>query len=375
MLTPDDRPRALRRRRRRRSAIRRAGHLTVVAAGAGAVMPPIRTRLAADAGRRSARSLAAALRRRRRWSERRTSRWRASSIARSRSPTTSTRRSSSSPGCRACSRRRWSAPRWRPPASSFRRCCATRSPRPTRSASRAARRSARCWRSRFTSTSRSPASPSMPLASFAGSLGALGDRLRAGDGAPPRPLDDGAAARRRDDDGVLLGADRCSCSTSPTSPNLPHRALADGDRSTSASYAPIVAALPIAARRLRDASRRCRASLDLISLGADSAAARGVNVARAPSGSRSSARRWRRAPRCRWRARSAFVGIVVPHLVRLVVGSDHRLVLPASALFGAAFLIGCDSGGAHDLVAGRAAGRHRHGDHRRTVFPVAAGEE
>jgi iron complex transport system permease protein len=38
----------------------------------------------------------------------------------------------------------------------------------------------------------------------------------------------------------------------------------------------------------------------------------------------------------------AFVGLVVPHIVRLVVGSDHRLVLPASALFGATFLIGCD---------------------------------
>jgi iron complex transport system permease protein len=38
----------------------------------------------------------------------------------------------------------------------------------------------------------------------------------------------------------------------------------------------------------------------------------------------------------------AFVGLVVPHIVRLVVGSDHRLVLPASALFGASFLIGCD---------------------------------
>ena len=32
----------------------------------------------------------------------------------------------------------------------------------------------------------------------------------------------------------------------------------------------------------------------------------------------------------------------MPHLVRLIVGSDHRLVLPASALFGAAFLVGCD---------------------------------
>jgi iron complex transport system permease protein len=37
-----------------------------------------------------------------------------------------------------------------------------------------------------------------------------------------------------------------------------------------------------------------------------------------------------------------FIGIVVPHLVRLIVGADHRIVLPASALFGAAFLVSCD---------------------------------
>ena len=37
-----------------------------------------------------------------------------------------------------------------------------------------------------------------------------------------------------------------------------------------------------------------------------------------------------------------FVGIIVPHLVRLLVGADHRVVLPASALFGAAFLVVCD---------------------------------
>jgi iron complex transport system permease protein len=36
------------------------------------------------------------------------------------------------------------------------------------------------------------------------------------------------------------------------------------------------------------------------------------------------------------------LGIIVPHLVRLLVGADHRLVLPASALFGASFLIICD---------------------------------
>lgn len=38
-----------------------------------------------------------------------------------------------------------------------------------------------------------------------------------------------------------------------------------------------------------------------------------------------------------------FVGIIVPHLVRLLVGADHRLVMPASALFGAAFLMICDA--------------------------------
>jgi iron complex transport system permease protein len=37
-----------------------------------------------------------------------------------------------------------------------------------------------------------------------------------------------------------------------------------------------------------------------------------------------------------------FIGIIVPHLVRLLVGADHRIVLPVSVLFGAAFLVACD---------------------------------
>lgn len=37
-----------------------------------------------------------------------------------------------------------------------------------------------------------------------------------------------------------------------------------------------------------------------------------------------------------------FVGIIVPHAVRLIVGSSYRLVLPVSLLFGAAFLIVAD---------------------------------
>lgn len=37
-----------------------------------------------------------------------------------------------------------------------------------------------------------------------------------------------------------------------------------------------------------------------------------------------------------------FVGIMVPHFMRLMFGSDHRLLMPASALFGASFLVVAD---------------------------------
>jgi iron complex transport system permease protein len=38
-----------------------------------------------------------------------------------------------------------------------------------------------------------------------------------------------------------------------------------------------------------------------------------------------------------------FVGLVVPHSVRLVFGPDHRQLLPTSALVGAAFVVICDT--------------------------------
>lgn len=38
-----------------------------------------------------------------------------------------------------------------------------------------------------------------------------------------------------------------------------------------------------------------------------------------------------------------FVGLVVPHMLRLVIGPDYRLLLPASALGGAAFLVIADT--------------------------------
>ena len=113
-----------------------------------------------------------------------------------------------------------------------------------------------------------------------------------------------------------------------------------GDLDVS-SYQPLLAALPTAGRRVR-----------------------GVRLAGAAAEPALARRRQRRIARPRRRdARSAspffsaslatgaavsiggpigFVGIIVPHLVRLLVGPDHRLVLPAPALFGAAFLVGCD---------------------------------
>jgi iron complex transport system permease protein len=38
-----------------------------------------------------------------------------------------------------------------------------------------------------------------------------------------------------------------------------------------------------------------------------------------------------------------FVGIVVPHLLRLMIGPDHRYLLPASALLGATLLLLADA--------------------------------
>ncbi|MBT3182095.1 MAG: iron ABC transporter permease [Deltaproteobacteria bacterium] len=39
-----------------------------------------------------------------------------------------------------------------------------------------------------------------------------------------------------------------------------------------------------------------------------------------------------------------FVGLFIPHIVRLIFGADHRILIPASGLLGAAFLILADTG-------------------------------
>jgi iron complex transport system permease protein len=38
-----------------------------------------------------------------------------------------------------------------------------------------------------------------------------------------------------------------------------------------------------------------------------------------------------------------FIGLIIPHLVRLIVGADHRKLLIAAPIFGGTFLIWCDT--------------------------------
>jgi iron complex transport system permease protein len=82
-------------------------------------------------------------------------------------------------------------------------------------------------------------------------------------------------------------------------------------------------------------------SLNLLSVGADAASARGVDVGRTQRFAFVSAS-LATAAAVSLAGPIGFIGIVVPHLVRLIVGVDHRVVLPASALFGASFLVVCD---------------------------------
>jgi iron complex transport system permease protein len=83
-------------------------------------------------------------------------------------------------------------------------------------------------------------------------------------------------------------------------------------------------------------------SLDLLSLGEDAALHLGVHVARA---------RWAAlvlsglmtALLVAYSGPIGFVGLIVPHTVRLLFGPGHRFLLPASGLLGATFLILCDT--------------------------------
>lgn len=108
----------------------------------------------------------------------------------------------------------------------------------------------------------------------------------------------------------------------------------------NATWPAVVTVLPFAAVGLITAQWLAR-PLDLLALGERSAQHLGVNVERV-----------RRVAILITAAMTAaavavagiigFVGLVVPHAVRLVIGPGHRLLLPASALAGAALVIWAD---------------------------------
>ena len=107
-----------------------------------------------------------------------------------------------------------------------------------------------------------------------------------------------------------------------------------------ASYTPIVVALPMLVVAIT-AFLVLAPRLNLLSVSIDAAAMRGVDVVRTQRISFLSASLATGAA-VSIGGPIGFVGIIVPHLVRLIVGPDHRLALPASLGFGAAFLVACD---------------------------------
>ena len=106
------------------------------------------------------------------------------------------------------------------------------------------------------------------------------------------------------------------------------------------SFGPIVGALPLVVMAFLMFAA-LSSSLNLLSVGSDIAATRGVDVGRTQRLAFISAALATSAA-VSLAGPIGFVGIVVPHLVRLMTGFDHRIVLPASALFGASFLVACD---------------------------------
>ena len=108
-----------------------------------------------------------------------------------------------------------------------------------------------------------------------------------------------------------------------------------------AGYAPLLAALPLALVAFAGFAWLAR-PLNLLSISAEAAGFRGVNIERAQRIAFFSASLATGAA-VSVGGPIGFVGIIVPHLVRLLVGADHRVVLPASTFFGAAFLVGCDA--------------------------------
>lgn len=83
-------------------------------------------------------------------------------------------------------------------------------------------------------------------------------------------------------------------------------------------------------------------SLDALSGGREWAASRGIDVTRALTLLYFGASLMTGAV-VAYSGPIGFVGLIVPHTLRLVLGPDHRRLLPASLLLGGAFVVVCDT--------------------------------
>lgn len=107
-----------------------------------------------------------------------------------------------------------------------------------------------------------------------------------------------------------------------------------------ATWPAVAAALPVAVVGLA-VTVRCARQLDLLSLGETAAGHLGVRVQRLTF-ILVVAVALLTAAATAFTGVVVFVGLVVPHVVRLAVGPAHRVVVPASALAGAVVLVAAD---------------------------------
>src|SRR5690606_20616571 len=107
------------------------------------------------------------------------------------------------------------------------------------------------------------------------------------------------------------------------------------------SLAPLATALPLLVAAWAMFAWLPR-SLNVLALGAEQAGTRGVPVLRVQRMAFFSAS-LATGIAVSLAGPIGFVGIIVPHLVRLLVGADHLVVLPAAFFFGATFLVLCDT--------------------------------
>jgi iron complex transport system permease protein len=98
--------------------------------------------------------------------------------------------------------------------------------------------------------------------------------------------------------------------------------------------APILGGIALACLLARD--------LNVLLLGRETAQSSGIDVRRLRLLALSLAA-WITASAVAVSGSISFIGLVVPHMVRIVLGPDHRRLLPAAALLGAAFVIGADT--------------------------------